>query len=248
MKVRLLLTLRLSDQTRLYFLSALGVEHRLWESLSLRPMLAPVCGEMTSLFEVSSSALLEWQGQRAEHLNELLLAHGLVGGSGQGRRWRTEALNYALVLRLAAEFQGFARDLHDLSCGTFANWAAPANLAVQNVIRNRLIQDRQLEKGNAQPGGLGSDFGRFGFQLWPALAIRTDKSNTYNKSLERLNDARNGIAHADEAKLAKLRGEGFPIILATFRTWRGHLNGLAVSLDIEVSSQLANLFGRANPW
>ena len=28
-----------------------------------------------------------------------------------GRRWQTEQLNWALILRLAAEFQGFARDL-----------------------------------------------------------------------------------------------------------------------------------------
>jgi hypothetical protein len=61
---------------------------------------------------VASKALALWRTERTRHLDELLGAHRLVGGTGRGRRWRTSALNEALVLRLAAEFQGFARDLH----------------------------------------------------------------------------------------------------------------------------------------
>lgn len=42
-------------------------------------------------------------------------AHHLVGGTGPGRRWRTVALNEALVLRLAAEFPPTAGTAVDLS-------------------------------------------------------------------------------------------------------------------------------------
>jgi hypothetical protein len=34
-----------------------------------------------------------------------------VRGANSGRRWITDELNHALILRLAAEFQGFARHL-----------------------------------------------------------------------------------------------------------------------------------------
>jgi hypothetical protein len=56
---------------------------------------------------------MTWRKERSERLDELLHAHQSVGGPSRGRRWRTATLNEALLLRLAAEFQGFARDLHD---------------------------------------------------------------------------------------------------------------------------------------
>ena len=130
----------------------------------------------------------------------------------------------------------------------FAAWAAPDSPAVANVIRSRLIDGRKLDFGNAQPGALGSDFGRFGFQLWPALSNRTAKSGVLNATLDRLNRARNAIAHADYGSLLELRADGFPITLRTFRTWRSHLNLLATNLDREVAFQLGFLFGEPDPW
>jgi hypothetical protein len=118
---------------------------------------------------VASSAYSTWLKDRLSHLDELVAAHRLVGGAGRGRRWRTAALNEALVLRLAAEFQGFARDLHDLGCRQFASWAASNNQALENVLHTRLSEARDLDRGNAHPGSIGKDFGRFGFQVWPAL-------------------------------------------------------------------------------
>jgi len=208
----------------------------------------PAFAARVSFFSVSSSALGFWQGERSDHLDELVSAHSLVSGPARGRRWRTQALNEALILRLAVEFQGFARDLHDLSCEYFALWTSPSSSALQGVIQNALRLNRDLDRGNAQPGSLGKDFGRFGFELWPALALRTRTSKTLNDSLERLNTARNGLAHADEVKLAGLKADGYPIVLNTFRKWRKHLDLLSEHLDAEVSSQLAKLFGQPAPW
>jgi hypothetical protein len=53
----------------------------------------------------ASSAHSTWVNDRRAHLDELRAAHRLVGGAGLGRRWRSAALNEALVLRLAAEFR-----------------------------------------------------------------------------------------------------------------------------------------------
>jgi hypothetical protein len=152
------------------------------------------------------------------------------------------------MLLLAAEFQGFARELHDLSASTFASWAAPGNQVLEQVIKGRLTENRQLDRGNAQPGSLGSDYLRFGCSLWPGLAASEPATVACQQDLDKLNDARNAIAHADEAKLAGLRGEGYPLTLATFRQWRRSLDLLAVTMDAEVASHLGQLFGQPAPW
>lgn len=68
---------------------------------------------------VPSDAHADWIGQRQARLAELFAAHATIGGSGRGRRWRTSQLNWALTLRIAGEFQGYARDLHTLAVGHF---------------------------------------------------------------------------------------------------------------------------------
>jgi len=153
-----------------------------------------------------------------------------------------------MLLRLAAEFQGFVRDLHDLASGVFAEWTAPMNAAASNVVRSRLTEGREIDRGNAHPGSLGRDFGRFGFDLWPALAARDVRSTGHNASLERLNTARNALAHADATKLAGLRAQGFPVTLRTYRRWERDVRQLTGNLDAEVGSQLGRLFSRPSPW
>lgn len=197
---------------------------------------------------VPSTALARWRAERAARLDELLAAHATVGGAGPGRRWWTEQLNRSLVLLLAAEFQGFARELHELGASTFASWAAAGNAALGRVIEARLTEGRQLDRGNAQPGSLGSDFGRLGMDLWPAMAVRNAATACRQVHLDTLNEARNAIAHADEARLTALRGEGSALTLRTFWRWRRSLNGLAGTLDVEVASHLSRLFGRRAPW
>jgi hypothetical protein len=81
-----------------------------------------------------SAALSEWRSRRDAKLRNLLDAHIAVGGSGAGRRWATEELNHALVLRLASEFQGFCRDLHEEAVGRLVETAAPTDLQPQQVL------------------------------------------------------------------------------------------------------------------
>lgn len=197
---------------------------------------------------VASKAYSTWLKERRDRLDELLVAHRLVGGPGRGRRWRTAALNEALVLRLASEFQGFARDLHDLGCEQFASWAAPKNKALENVLRSRLSEGRDLDRGNANPGSIGKDFGRFGFEVWPALTKRDPSSAAHNRSLEDLNAARNGLAHADTGALEALRSRGVPLILETYKRWQRDLDALAANLDTELGAQLGTLFSHPAPW
>lgn len=116
------------------------------------------------------------------------------------------------------------------------------------MTRSNLSRELWLGKGNAQPGTLGRDFGRFGLDWWPALTRHDRHTGSRQKHLERLNTARNAIAHDDVAAIETLRREGFPLRMSTFRRWRCALDGLAGSMDSVLGAHLGRLFHKAPPW
>lgn len=195
-----------------------------------------------------SMALASWRADRQQRLDELLAAHQIIGGAGPGRRWRTRELNWALTLRLAGEFQGFARHLHDLAVDHFVDTLASANTQLADTLRARMTTNRQLDRGNAQPSSLGSDFALLGLTLWPALERLDPRTPAWNASLARLNIARNAIAHVDQPQLDQLRVQGHPVTLAAVRTWRRDLDRLAATMDDVVSAYLDQLLGYGRPW
>jgi hypothetical protein len=197
---------------------------------------------------VPSLALANWRADRQQRLDELLAAHQIIGGPGPGRRWRTRELNWALTLRLAGEFQGFARHLHDLAVDYFVGTLAGGNTQLADTLRARMTTNRQLDRGNAQPSSLGSDFALLGLTLWPALERIDPRAPAWNASLARLNTARNAIAHVDQPQLDQLRVQGHPVTLVAVRTWRRDLNRLAETMDDVVSAYLDQLLGFGRPW
>jgi hypothetical protein len=197
---------------------------------------------------VPSVAHQTWQTERQRRIDQLLQAHQTIGGSGRGRRWRTEQLNWALTLRLAGEFQGYARELHDLAVEHFVAAVAQNNSRLANVIRNRMTQGRWLDKGNAHSESLEGDFGRLGVTLWSALGVAHPHASKWKNNLDALNKARNAIAHAEVGKLVKLRQDGYPITLVTIRRWKRSLDGLVETMDDVVSDYLDRLLGAGRPW
>lgn len=197
---------------------------------------------------MASDALVNWRSARAEHLDELVEAHQSVGGTSPGRRWRTEQINFALALRLAVEFQGFSRELHDVASRTFGSWASPDDQRVAEVIANVLTHGRHLDRANATEESLSSDFSRLGFQFWSVMKSVDPRTSSRLTELRRLNRARNAIAHDNPHVLVELRREGRPITLTTIRRWRSSLNSLAATMDGAVAHHLGNVFGRTQPW
>src|SRR5687768_1571741 len=104
-----------------------------------------------------STSYRRWAGARENALAEIEHAHTAVGGTGPGRRYATQQINQAYAVLLASHFQGFCRDLHSESIDHLIVAVSPARL--QRVIRVELTQNRQLDRGNAQPGSIGADFG-----------------------------------------------------------------------------------------
>ena len=190
-----------------------------------------------------SAAYANWTGDRSDRLDQLISAHGAMGGGGPGRRWRTEQVNWALVLRLAGEFQGYCRDLHDDAVDFFVVSASP-NLRISSVLRAQLTSNRRLDRGNAQPDALKHDFRSLGIDLFREIQAASPVRGPQRwLALGQLNKARNAIAHANYAELAGLRNDGYPITMRTISTWRSQVDGLAQTMDDVVAGALDALFG-----
>lgn len=150
-----------------------------------------------------SLALQTWTGARAAALDDIAGAHRALRGSGPGVRAATQQVNQAYALLLAAHFQGFCRDLHTESIGGLL--ARVPDPVIRSVMRTSLLLDRKLDRGNAHPGNLGSDFGRLGVTFWPEVIALRPTNAERRALLLSLNEWRNAIAHQDFAT-AMLRG------------------------------------------
>src|SRR5580700_2423715 len=115
-----------------------------------------------------SNSLRHWQDVCCIRLDEIVEAHRAVGGTGRGRRYATEQVNHAYAVLLAAQFQGFCRDLHS-ECVAYLASVVATHPALRDVLQDEFNLGRQLDRGNAQSGSLGADFGRLGIDFWPEL-------------------------------------------------------------------------------
>ena len=191
-----------------------------------------------------SLSLRKWKAERLTVLGELDAARkGLdASKSKRGRRFAVQQIHQAYVLLLASHFQGFCRDLHD-ECADFFVQTVPSGL-VRNAVRIALVFGRKLDSGNANPGNLGSDFGRFGLAFWPAMLQLDERNEGWKKSLDAMNIWRNAVAHQhfDPTKLG-----GTTIRLPLLREWRGACDGLAATFDGVMRSHLETVNGSV-PW
>lgn len=226
---------------------------------------------------MGSIALREWHGARAQRVDDLLSLHSVVGGTHKGRRRNLEELNHALILKLAAEFQGFARDLHQVASENFAREASRGNSAVETMTLKLLTLNRKLDAGNATPTSIGNDFGRLFLNFWQNLRAGSDanlfapRSRNQNDAvakaivrLEALNLLRNAIIHSNPS-IELQRGVG--LLEGAWRTGntpvasdrlsvrksevvaiRASLQLLAVRMDGLTSKELAATFQIQAPW
>lgn len=193
-----------------------------------------------------SKSLTRWEAGGQEAFTEIENAHSAIEGTGRGRRFATQQVNYAFATSLAAQFQTYCRALH--SEVTQVLVAGIGDPALARVLEGRLVEGRQLDRGNPNVPNLGGDFGRFGFQFWDAVRAHRKLNPGRKKKLEALIDWRNAIAHGDiERKRAARALEPTEVHLATCRDWKSALNQLVPSIDEVLADQCENL-GRPRPW
>ncbi|WP_163506584.1 hypothetical protein [Fodinicola acaciae] len=109
------------------------------------------------------------------------------------------------------------------------------------MFRSSLSFARALDKGNATPTGLASDFERLGLALWPALAAADPDSTKLRVELELVNKARNAIAHDDELKMQTLPKAKNPITFEVVSGWRKALDELALGMNDVVAAFLSSV-------
>jgi hypothetical protein len=138
---------------------------------------------------------------------------------------------------LSSHFQGFCRDLHSESVDAILRSVTPVRLRL--TLRRELFLARKLDRGNPNPGNIGSDFSRLGVLIWPELHAGDIRNSARHMRLETLCEWRNAIVHQD----FKAEFDPEALRLSLVRSWRGTCNGLARSLDRVVGRYLANLGG-----
>ena len=196
-----------------------------------------------------SRALTRWRTERLAALDEIEVAHAAVGGTGPGRRTLTQQVNRAYVLVLSSQFQGFCRDLHTEAAAAVIGHVAERGVRpeVVELLAQRLTLGRKLDRGNPNPGNVGSDFADLGVvDLW-ARTRRLDARNVERqRQLQLLMEWRNAVAHDDFGDVARLGGIR-SLRLAHARRWRSTCEALAPALDRVAADALRALLG-TRPW
>jgi hypothetical protein len=190
-----------------------------------------------------SVSLHEWDTTRSRDLDDIEAAHRSVGGSARGRRYATEQINHAYAVLLASQFQGFCRDLHSEWVDHLVRAIAPAIL--QPVLRTEFLFNRSLNRGNANPSAIGSDFSRLGVSFWPLIYVHYPQNDRRKLLLEELNTWRNAIVHQDFDPIAL--GGSTVLHLVQVKRWRRACNRLAYSFDNVMQAYLVGITG-APPW
>ena len=192
-----------------------------------------------------SRPLQHWRTIGQAEIDQLVAAHYAVGGTGPGRRTATQQINHALVIQLASQFQRYCRDLHGLCADAMVAAAAPT---YRRALGLALTSGRRLDSQSAQPASLGSDFGRFGVDFWPAIDTLDRRGPQRRRKLEQVGIWRNAIAHQDfRLPAADPVTAGTRVDLDSVKSWRMALDQLAGSIDRAMFVELSRIIG-AQAW
>lgn len=189
-----------------------------------------------------STSYRRWRTVRRTALDAVEAAHATIHGTGAGQREATRQINHGYAVLLAAEFQGYCRELHTEAVTLFTG---PIPAPQRNIVANAFTLNRQLDRGNANPASLGSDFKRLGLDWWQAVYHVDSNGPTLRRGLDELNEWRNAIAHNDFD--AYHPGATMRLRLAMVREWRWICNQLARAFDQALADHLVNLMGQ-RPW
>jgi len=144
---------------------------------------------------------------------------------------------------LSGQFQGFCRDLHSERVNHLVSHVQP--LSMRTMLTAEFHFGRKLDTGNPNPGNIGNDFNRFGFDFWSALFAYDPQLNAHQDELRLINEWRNAIAHQsfDPAKL----GGSTALRHSQIKLWRKSCDVLAEAFDSVLANQLAVVTG-SKPW
>jgi hypothetical protein len=190
-----------------------------------------------------SFAWIFWKANRSAALSEFEVIHRKIGKTGPGTKHARQQVNQAYLLMLSGQFQGFCRDLHSECVDHLATCVQPPS--VRAMLTAEFHFGRKLDTGNPNPGNIGNDFNRFGFDFWSALLAHDPRLKAQQDDLRAVNDWRNAIAHQsfDPVKL----GGSTSLRHSQIKAWRKSCDVLADAFDDVVANQLFVITG-IKPW
>lgn len=202
-----------------------------------------------------SLPLERWLGPRRDAIATLAVAHAAMGEvDGPGRPLEIgRPIAHAYVLRVVAEFQAFARDLHGLAAERLVDLSQP-----QPQFRVLLIaaatEGRSIDRGNADLRSLQQDFRRLGMDglngrigarnsQWVHEPPRRGDRAHYQDLIE----LRNALAHGHQGQLDALRARRVADTVSWTRSRLAGLNRTARALDRTVWDHLVTT-SSSEPW
>lgn len=176
---------------------------------------------------------------------------GEVDGPGRPREVG-RPVGHAYILRVVAEFQAFARDLHDLAAERIVHLAGPG-APYRPLLVAAATEGRLIDRGNADVRSLEQDFRRLGIRalkgkltarnhLWDPPSGRGDQA--YYQDLIEL---RNALAHGNQGQLDRLRTRGVADTVSWTRSRLPGLDRTARALDRIVWDHIKATF-HVEPW
>ena len=142
---------------------------------------------------------------------------------------------------LSSQFQAYCRVLHS-ECANYMVEGV-GSVPLKSALRDALVKNRKLDRGNPNPGNLGSDFDLFGLSFWEDVRNLDLRNKERQNLLDDLNDWRNAVAHQD---FTKVGGES-TLHLRRVRGWRAACNHLASAFDEVMRRHLQSITGTP-PW
>jgi hypothetical protein len=211
---------------------------------------------------MASESFKSFQNNISRQLDRLRDVHGTLTKGKAGRplsKLATQQVIDAYIVLLSGVFQLYCRDVYQEALDVLVGHVGLPRL--EAALYRNFQWGLELESRNAQPGSLGSDFGRLGMDLWTRL-YSIDRRNRGRKAkLDALNVWRNAIAHqnfdfetvsadgpkADRDRAAKAGAT--KRTLSQAMDWRAAMSGLAADIDRSVSAHLTWMLRLpAAPW
>ena len=178
----------------------------------------------------------------------LATAHATIGAvTGLGRpRDLSKPLAHAYITGMVGEFQGFARDLNNLTVQRLID-ASAADPRFVSVLTEGLTRGRALDRNNSDLRTIKADFGRLGLSPLDLGVHDARWSSNDSNELPLVFNLRNALAHGNEAELRTLRSSQVQDTVAWARRRLPVLNRVAKSLDHLVWDHLHTMIG-TDPW
>jgi hypothetical protein len=142
---------------------------------------------------VESEALHRWRSERRARIDAL--SSTLQGDAGASDGEVQAVVRDALYVLLAAEFQGFARELHGEAAGRIAA-AIGTTDRLRVLVGGALTFDRRLDHGAPRYDNLRRDFQLLGMALGTVLKAHSLRTDPLISRLKELVGHRNSVAHS----------------------------------------------------